>query len=104
MHSRREMQSLILHRRIAERLAGDPARVIEKALENLKRWENSSGQGLAPIYLEWHEIFTRRTPAEIAELIVSDDENAVRLRQSSPFAGVLTPREVWQIKRGHEAA
>lgn len=104
MHQRREKQSLALHRRIAERLLDDPTAVIGKAVENLKRWENASPHGLSPACLEWREILTRRAPAEIAERIVADDEDAARLRQSSPFAGVLDPREVWAIKRGHEAA
>jgi hypothetical protein len=28
----------------------------------------------------------------------------VRMRQSSPFAGVLSPREVWEIKKHHATA
>src|SRR5438445_7523534 len=41
---------------------------------------------------EWREILDRPWP-EIAALITDADEPAVRLRQSSPFAGVLTPGE-----------
>src|SRR6266702_1421641 len=41
---------------------------------------------------EWREILDRPWP-EIAALITAADESATRLRQSSPFAGVLTPAE-----------
>ena len=85
-------------------LTADPAAVIGKAMENLRRWAQRSDDGLSPASQEWLEILTHRSPDEIADLLVSDDENAVRLRQSTPFAGVLTPREVWSIKRSHEAA
>lgn len=98
------MQSLILHRRIAGRLLDNSEAVIGKALENLRRWADLSGQEPSPANREWQEILTTRRPEEIAGLIVSDGENAARLRQSSPFAGVLSHKEVWAIKRGHEAA
>jgi ribosomal 50S subunit-associated protein YjgA (DUF615 family) len=41
---------------------------------------------------EWRDILSRPWP-EIAALITDADEAAVRLRQSSPFAGVLTRAE-----------
>ena len=104
MHERREKQSLILHQRIAARMHENPAAVIGKAMDNLRRWQQGSEGSLSAAHQEWSEILARRTPSEIAALIVSDLPDAVRLRQSSPFAGVLGPREVWAIKRGHEAA
>lgn len=81
-----------------------PDAVIAKAKENLHRWGQASESGLSPAHAEWLNILNQRTPSEIAALMVSTDENATRLRQSSPFAGVLSPREVWSIKRDHEAA
>lgn len=104
MHERREKQSLILHQRIADRIHGNPEAVLGKAMDNLRRWQQGSEGILSVSHQEWLEILTQRTPSEIAAFIVSDHPDAVRLRQSSPFAGVLGPREVWAIKRGHEAA
>jgi hypothetical protein len=105
MHARRENQSLEIHRRIAGILISDPDRVIGKAVSNLDSWlgfQNPPNPGSA--YQEWIGILQNRTPAEIASLIVSNDEDAVRLRQSSPFAGILSPQEIWSIKRSHAAA
>ncbi len=91
-----------MHRLIAERLVAQPEMVIPKALDNLRRW--TDGACLSGAYAEWHAILVGKKPEEIAALLVSEDEDAVRLRQSSPFAGVLDAREVWKIKRSHETA
>ena len=104
MHHVRERQSLAIHRRIAGLIAENPDAVIAKAKENLDRWSRKSESGLSPAHAEWLAILNQFAPSEIASLIVSTDEKATRLRQSSPFAGVLPPREVWAIKRNHEAA
>jgi hypothetical protein len=42
--------------------------------------------------LEWSRIL-ERSPAEIAAFLASMGEDAIRLRQSSPFTNVLTPEE-----------
>ncbi len=105
MHHRRELQSLEMHRRIAERIERDPEAVLGKARANLAAWlARHQGSALEPVFREWMELITNTSPSGIAAFIVSDDERATRMRQSSPFAGVLTPREIWAIKRGHEAA
>jgi hypothetical protein len=105
MHERRENQSLEIHRRIAGLLIAEPERVIGKALSNLNSWitsRDASAPGSA--YQEWLRLLQTHTAEEIAKRIVSTDEDAVRLRQSSPFAGILPPREIWSIKRTNAAA
>lgn len=104
MHHLRETQSLQIHRRIAAVMEQDPYKVIHKAMRNLDAWIERQ-QGPAPgVFQEWIDLLNRMSPSEIAGFIVSESEEAVRMRQSSPFAGVLSPREVWAIKRSHEAA
>jgi hypothetical protein len=102
MHHRRESQSLEMHRRIAAMIRHDPGVVIGKAMRNLHRWKERGGD--AAVCGEWLELLTRMSPDETADFIVSESEHAVRMRQSSSFAGVLSPQEVWAIKRSHEAA
>ena len=41
---------------------------------------------------EWEDIL-RGSPAQVAEFLEDRSERATRLRQSSPFAGVLTQGE-----------
>lgn len=106
MHHRRELQSIEMHRRIAAMMDRDPSGVIRKAVRNIHGWlEHQQGSAMEVVFREWLELLVHLSPSEIADFIVSDSERAVRMRQSSPFAGVLSPREVWAIKRNsHEAA
>ena len=106
MHQIREKQSLEIHRRIAEILRTDPERVLGKARQNLRKWSAvRSDAASTVVFSEWLELLDDLTPAEVAEFLISESERAVRMRQSSPFAGVLSPQEVWAIKRAcHEAA
>lgn len=99
------MQSLAMHRRIADLIKRDPEAVIGKAVRNLRTWmARQQDSSAVEVFQEWLDLLDRMSPQEIADFIVSDSERAVRLRQSSPFAGVLTPQEVWSIKHSHEAA
>lgn len=88
-----------MHRRIARRLAEDPAGVIAKAKENLRRWQCAAGGRLPAASAEWAGLLESLDPARLAALLTATDEESARLRQSSPFAGVLSAREVWEIKR-----
>jgi hypothetical protein len=100
VHQRREQESLEIHRCIARRLDHDAAPVLEKARANLRRWLSDRGEdSLTAVYREWESLLGSLTASQISELLVAEDERSTRLRQSSPFAGVLPPREVWEIKR-----
>ncbi|MDD5206038.1 MAG: hypothetical protein PHS17_11495 [Desulfobacterales bacterium] len=92
-HMRIEERSIALHAEIAERLAASPE-LLETARRNIARWIERDGE--IPPWKEWREILGRPLP-EIIHVLVSPDENARRLRQSSPFCGLLTPRERWRI-------
>ena len=87
-----------LARRVADRLRWQPG-VVELARANLARWsrQNSSIPSLLRCYAEWQEIFARPVD-EICDLLCAESDNAQRLRQNSPFAGVLPPAEVWEVK------
>ena len=95
-----------LGRRVAERLSQQPE-LLQVARDNLDRWSrrNASVPSLLRCYAEWRAILERPLE-EICSLLNSDSEEARRLRQNSPFAGVLSPREVWELKRRfrHETA
>jgi hypothetical protein len=104
MHRIREIQSLQMHRRVAAMLEQDPDAVIGKALCNLRAWMERQEDSQPGVFQEWLDLLNHTPPREIAGFIVSDSEKAAAMRQSSPFAGVLSPKEVWAIKRSHEAA
>jgi hypothetical protein len=89
-HRRLDARSLVLHALIAHRLVRDPA-VVERARRNLDRWRAARGYEPSAA-AEWRAIL-RRPRREIAALLVDPGENATRLRQSTPFTGVLAAAE-----------
>lgn len=101
-HTELDRRSLMMHRAIAQRLRRNPA-LLEVARGNLGKWD-------CPERGWWREwSFILLQPLEdIVDVLEREDEEACRLRQSSPFAGILSPREVWEFKRRfkeeHEAA
>ena len=98
-HIRIEERSIALHRAIADRIRTNP-RLMEKARENLQKYLDQCAQEnrTAPKSLtEWQDILTHRPWEAVLEFLVSSGESAGRLRQSSPFAGILTPKERWKI-------
>ena len=91
-HSILDARSLAMHCLIARKLARDPE-LMEIPRRNLAAWKKARPKAERPRCLDqWAEILRRPWP-EIAALLVSTSERATRLRQSSPFAGVLTPTE-----------
>ena len=97
-HSETDQVSLELARRVAERMRWQPE-VVDFARANLARWsqQNAAVPSLLRCYAEWQEILSRPVE-EICNLLCSESDNAQRLRQNSPFAGVLSPTEVWEVK------
>lgn len=97
-HSETDLVSLELARRVAERMRWQPE-VVDFARANLERWsrQNRSVPSLLRCYAEWQQILSRPI-AEICDLLCAESDQAQRLRQNSPFAGVLAPAEVWEVK------
>ena len=73
---------------------------LETARANLDRWSrrNRDAPGLLRCYAEWRELLDRPTD-QICDILTAKTDEGQRLRQNSPFAGVLSPSEVWEIKR-----
>jgi hypothetical protein len=93
-HARIDARSLAMHRAIAEKLRARPE-LIEIARDNLDRWTATVPHS-KPYWDAWREILTRPL-AEVLDIIVEDSERMTAMRQTSPFAGVLDPRERWAI-------
>jgi hypothetical protein len=97
-HRLLDARSLAMHVVIARKIERDPA-LLAVARRNLERW-SAQRQGDVPPWLkEWRGVLRQPWP-RVAALITDPGEHATRLRQSSPFAGVLTNEERWRI---HEA-
>jgi hypothetical protein len=94
-HRRAEVRSLAYHRVVAERLLADPS-VLARARERVRAWMQSRPE--APYVRGWDAVL-QLPPADIAAFLVDAGDHATELRQSTPFAGALAPRERWLIWR-----
>ena len=70
------------------------------ARANLQRWLSTN-----PVLAlrEWRRLLDTTPLPELLTLLRSPSEKAARLRQSSPFAGVLTPAERQAILNDYES-
>ncbi len=69
--------------------------LLDIARENLDRWSLAGGRS-QPYWDAWREILDLPL-SEIVKLLGQEDERMDALRQATPFAGVLEPRERWAI-------
>jgi hypothetical protein len=98
-HQEIDKVSLELARRVAARLRETPD-LLSIARSNLERWTrlNANVPSLLRCYTEWGALLACPLD-EILLRLCAETEEGQRLRQNSPFAGILSPAEVWQVKR-----
>jgi len=85
-HQLHETRSLRMHRMVAERFRQEPGEVIQFGLMNLERWRQ---QGVdCDDFNVWTNLLFGPSFG-LVEALTSASEEAVRLRQSSPFAGII---------------
>jgi hypothetical protein len=87
-----DQRSLALERAVAAMIRSQPE-LIERAKMTLARWIAQRQPDVPIALLEWQDVFEKSTVEEILDFISQDSEKARRLRQSSPFCGIL-PNEV----------
>jgi len=95
-HVRIDRQVAEMHRVIAERIRAGNTSILSQAKSNLARWRAQYGGELPSAYEEWVKLLEGDID-EVMHALESDDENAVRQRSSSPFTGVLSNAERWEI-------
>lgn len=84
------------HREIARKIDADPS-LLDIPLRNLDNWRALRGED-HPACAEWRSLLAQPWES-IRTLLVSDTEESARLRQSSPFTGILS---AWERRRFHE--
>ena len=95
-HQRIEEQSIWLHRAVAGKLRQDTA-LLAKAQERVEGWLVEAS--VHPRYATaWKDLLAQDLD-EISQRLVDPSEAMRALRQCSPFAGALTPRERWTVLR-----
>lgn len=93
-HERIDQRSLAMHRAIAEKLRARPE-LLQIARDNIERWYPCAG-GSQPYLDEWRRMLDFPLE-ELISLFLQDNQRMTALRQASPFAGVLEPKERWII-------
>ena len=88
-----ERRTLALHEAVAEKLLKDPEAVLEKARGQLQVMSKADFEGRASKYLATWARLLEGPVTELAAAMVSTDQSARDLRQSSPFGGVLSDEE-----------
>jgi len=93
-HQEIDRRSLLLSRAVVEKLErGDVLAGVEKARRINRAWR---AQHATPLHEEWAAMLARPWP-EIRAALLDESPEGARLRQNSPFCGILTPRERWAL-------
>ena len=95
-HRLAEARSIALHRAVAEKLRADP-RLLARARARVAEWR-ISGAVMMPYVEGWERMLALDLDA-LCSMLADPGENARALRQVSPFAGAVPPRERWRIWR-----
>jgi len=88
-HQVQESHSPRMHGMVAEVFQQDPDYVVRFGLENIKRWQQGGVE--CGDFRLWRDLL-ESSPERLPDILLGTNEEAVRLRQSSPFAG-LVPEE-----------
>ena len=91
-HAELDERALALARAVAERIRTDPG-IIERANLYLDTRMISASPGEQRALGEWKRVFRTMTVPRLRRFLIEKSERATRLRQSSPFAGVLSSDE-----------
>jgi hypothetical protein len=93
-HALSEERSLLLHRLVAERVRLEPS-LLAIARAHLRRWRAERTLDLS--YIEaWQALIDGPLP-ELLAVLTDESESSRALRQATPFAGLLRPRERWAL-------
>ena len=97
-----DKRSLALDQQVAAKLRADPS-LLGRARATLDRWLAQRASAPPAVLREWQEILSRWPFERILDLLASSDEHTRRLRQSSPFCGILSPEERLAILKDYES-
>jgi hypothetical protein len=90
-HGHIDERSLAFGRAIAGKLVQHPE-LVQRARATVTRWMTVSSPRTSSTLQEWLAALDGPL-APVVALLTSTDERATRLRQSNPFAGVLSQQE-----------
>lgn len=86
-----EARSLAMHCLAARKIEHNRA-LLDKVRRTLSQWRSRYGEDSPRAWDEWMNILDQPWPAIVC-FITDASERATRLRQSTPFAGILSAKE-----------
>ena len=84
-----------MDRLVAAKVRANPA-LVDRARDTLERWLVSASPRTRPVLLEWRTLLDGGATS-VLPVLEGSDERCTRLRQSSPFCGILTREERTRI-------
>ena len=96
-----QARSLALHALVARKIEHDP-QLLEVAHRSLERWRQRGSPVPGTVIRAWRKLLRRPWP-EIWACMTAQTEEGVRLRSTTPFLDVLTPRERRRLYEAFQA-
>ena len=94
-HQDIDARSLAMHRLAAEKIRRDPA-LLHQVQQTLARWRVTVCASSQPYLQEWDDLARQGLDALLAAAVEDSPQGAAR-RQASPFAGVLSNQERFDL-------
>jgi len=94
-HRHIDARSRALAVAVADELRRKPA-LVDVAKKNIAAWRRTSSSRVQSTLEEWDNAL-KGSIEHVIELLTGEGERSVRLRQSNPFAGVLSSRQRTEI-------
>ena len=103
-HTMIDARNRELHQIIADKICQNPLLIqrVRETLMHRLRATDEAGRGHGSL-LEWQRRLDEQPLDQVLDFISSTDEEACRLRQSTPFVGLLTEPERLEVFRKYEA-
>lgn len=94
LERREDRVTLELHRAVAHKLIADPAPVLLRAAANIDTLRSRVRGNEAQLWVdEWESLIADRAIGAIVDISLGTDPWSINMRQTSPFAGILTEQE-----------
>ena len=100
-HQMVDAWDLAMCKLIAKKIRKDPS-LMEVPRRNLQHWKEKYG-GLERAHREWETILNENSIEQVLEILTQDNDEGQRLRQSDPFAGILTDEERMRLYYEYDA-
>jgi hypothetical protein len=102
LHQLAELRSIAYHQAIAQRLRANPE-LLDTVRQRLQsQLDSEAHPPTSSSQRHWAQVWSELIEQPIDQLLefmLERSDKADQLRQSTPFAGILTPAERWAIHR-----